>query len=141
MPSWESQASQYPRTGAPGISYFRGEVTAGFHVDCLLYRDDDGELIGILNHYPTDFPPYERRGNVNIWVRPDRRRQGIGTQLSLESVRRWEPIEAEKVRYTRAGLEWATAVEMEYSDTDVMGWRREGWHAWHERIRKQEGGS
>src|ERR1700722_12827312 len=60
MLSWESQAPQYPASGPPGISYFRGEVSDTLFVNCLLYRDENGELVGILNHYPTDMPPYQR---------------------------------------------------------------------------------
>jgi len=133
MPSWESQAAQYSKTGPPGISYFRGHVTADYYVDCLLYRDEDGELVGILNHYPADYPPYEREGSGNIWVHPDRRRQGIGTELVLESMRRWEPLEPKDVRYSEAGLEWATALASKIAGTD-LDFRTEGWEAWHDRI-------
>ena len=46
--SWASQAMQYPDKGSPGIGYFAGEVGGGLPpVDCLLYRDDDGTVIGI----------------------------------------------------------------------------------------------
>ena len=141
VPSWGSQAAQYPRTGPPGISYFRGRVTDDYFVDCLLYRDENGELVGILNHYPEDFPPYERKGNQNIWVRPDRRRQGIGIQLGLESLRRWEPLTPEDLHYTRAGLEWVTAVGTKgvgrrYIDTE-LDYREEGWEAWRDRVTKE----
>jgi uncharacterized protein YndB with AHSA1/START domain len=89
MYTWESQAAQYPPTGPPGISYFRGDLSEELFVNCLLYRDETGELIGILNHYPTEFPPHERAGDENIWVRPDRRRRGIGSALLSEASLRW----------------------------------------------------
>jgi uncharacterized protein YndB with AHSA1/START domain/GNAT superfamily N-acetyltransferase len=92
MYSWGSQAAQYPPKGPPGISYFRGELGDGLHVDCLLYRDESGDLVGILNHYPTDIPPHERAGAQNIWVHPDRRRQGIGSALSAEAFMRWTTV-------------------------------------------------
>ncbi len=135
MPSWESQAAQYPQTGPPGISYFRGQVTASYFVDCLLYRDEHGELIGIANHYPSDLPPYEREGNVNVWVHPQRRRQGIGTELALECVRRWQPHEPQETRYTGAGLKWVTAMSKKYRDLE-LSWRTAGWQVWHDRISK-----
>src|SRR5579875_2443961 len=78
---WESQAHQYPPLDEPGIQYFRAELGDGRWVDCLLHYDDDGRLSGILNHYPQAIPPYEKQGAVNIWVRPDRRRQGIARTL------------------------------------------------------------
>ena len=89
MYTWESQASQYPPTGPPGVSYFRGELSKELYVDCLLSRDETGALVGILNRYPTDFPPHEREGDANVWVRPDRRRQGIGSALLSEASFRW----------------------------------------------------
>jgi uncharacterized protein YndB with AHSA1/START domain len=89
MYTWESQAAQYPPSGPPGISYVRGNVSDEVFVDCLLYRDETGELVGILNHYPVDLPPLEREGDQNIWVRPDRRRQGIGSALMTEASLRW----------------------------------------------------
>jgi uncharacterized protein YndB with AHSA1/START domain len=89
MYPWESQAAQYPPTGPPGVSYFRGDVNKELYVDCLLYRDETGALVGILNRYPTAFPPHEREGDQNVWVRPDRRRQGIGTALLTEASFRW----------------------------------------------------
>jgi uncharacterized protein YndB with AHSA1/START domain/GNAT superfamily N-acetyltransferase len=89
MLTWESQVGQYPLTGPPGISYFRGEVSDTLFVNCLLYRDETGELVGILNHYPTDMPPYQHEGSQNVWVHPDRRRQGIGSDLITEASLRW----------------------------------------------------
>ena len=114
MYTWESQALQYPQTGPQGISYFRGELNAELHVDCLLYRDEAGELVGILNRYPTAFPPHEREGDQNIWVRPDRRRQGIGTALSREATIRWPsglfrgelPPDRGEPKLTETGARW-----------------------------------
>lgn len=79
--SFEHQRQQYPEHGQPGIGYFRGEMGGGVHVDVLLYRDESGNVVGILQHYSYDMPPYQRRGSVNVFVDPQRRRQGIGTSL------------------------------------------------------------
>ena len=92
MYSWASQAAQYPAIGPPGISYFRGNLNDELFVDCLLYRDEKGELVGILNHYPMEIPPLERAGAQNVWVRPDRRRQGIGSALTKEAFMRWTNV-------------------------------------------------
>ena len=102
--SWESQASQYPAYGTPGVTYFPG-VTEYGTVDCLLYRSDAGIVIGILNHYGFD-SPWEKTGNVNIWVRRDQRRKGIGTALITEADRRW-PINLDQQRFTPDGVEFA----------------------------------
>lgn len=100
--SWESQVVQYPEVGVPGISYYRGEVSTGF-VDCLLWRDQYGHVRGVLNHYPKDFPPWETKGNVNVFIDPTARRQGIATALLQEALTRWD-IDFHKQRYTPSGI-------------------------------------
>jgi GNAT superfamily N-acetyltransferase len=113
--SWESQAGQYAPSGLPGIGYER-HYADGFDigpeapVDCLLMRDVHGQLVGILNHYPeTDPGGLEQAGNVNLWVRPDRRRRGIGSMLMRAAQERW-PIRFEQQRYTRDGIAFVTAL-------------------------------
>ena len=99
---FDSQSRQYPKSGRPGITYFRGQVTRDYHVDCLLYRNEDGELVGILNHYPEDFPPYEKKGAVNVRVRPDHQRRGIGSALIVEALERFR-IQADDQRLSSTG--------------------------------------
>jgi GNAT superfamily N-acetyltransferase len=140
MHSWESQAPQYPPTGPPGISYFRGELSDELFVDCLLYRDETGELVGILNRYPADFPPHEREGDWNIWVRPDRRRQGIGTALLIELRFRWGPgPNAGDPKVTESGVQFISALEEKYRGSEYDG-RAGGWEAWRERRAKEREG-
>jgi GNAT superfamily N-acetyltransferase len=106
MYSWESQVCQYPALGAPGIEYFAGVVEGREKpVDCLLWRDDDGRVRGILNHYPIDYPPYEVAGNVNIWVDPDWQRRGIGTALVERCIQMYGQIPVEQQKYTPEGAE------------------------------------
>ncbi|MCU1592139.1 MAG: hypothetical protein JWP11_3395 [Frankiales bacterium] len=100
--SWESQVVQYPEDGPPGVSYFAGEVPGGLPVDCLLWRDEDGALRGILNHYPQDYG-LEKAGNVNLWVQPGYYGRGIATALALEVRRRWPDLDRQQQRYTEAG--------------------------------------
>jgi GNAT superfamily N-acetyltransferase len=78
-------------------------------IDCLLWRDDDGILRGIVNHYPVDYPPYEKAGNVNIWVDPTCRRTGIASQLWAEAVKRWN-VRFQEQRFTQDGVAFARAV-------------------------------
>lgn len=107
--AWETQASQYPPTDEAGIRYFRGDIGGGRWVDCLLHYDESGELTGILNHFPRDIPPYEHRGGVNIWVRPDRRRQGIAGRLIVEGLERWD-LRGDGQRFSSTGAEFARSM-------------------------------
>jgi len=110
--SWESQARQYAERGHPGIGYERHyadgrDVGPTNPVDCLLMRDQGGELLGILNHYPEDGYDHgfliEHAGNVNLWVKPSCQRQGIGTALLAEAEKRWT-IDYTQQRYSPSGL-------------------------------------
>ena len=110
--SWRSQASQYAYRDTPGLSceqHSVGVLGALTIVDCLLWRDEDGLLRGILNHYPDGalrYPstaPLEEPGNITLWVDPQRQRRGIATALIREAVRRWN-IDFDQQRYTPAGL-------------------------------------
>lgn len=140
MYSWESQAVQYPADGPPGISYFRGQLSDELHVDCLLYRDKNGELIGILNHYPSDIPPHERAGDENIWVHPGHRRQGVGSALLLEARVRWGRREGPgDPKLSESGAEWVQALNRRYGGTD-FDWREVGWEEWLERRRQERDG-
>lgn len=103
--SFESQSVQYPETGPAGISYFAGVTDIGT-VDCLLYRASNGELIGILNHYPFD-SQLENTGNVFMVVAPSMRKQGIGLALVFEALDRWPELRTrqriEQQRYSESG--------------------------------------
>lgn len=118
--SWESQAAQYAPKGQPGLSLERhmvsmttgkevfgippelagGDVTV---IDCLLHRDDRGDLDAILNHYDGK-NPLEAKDNVNVWVRPDSRQRGLGTAMVQAAMERWPGVKLERQRYTRDGL-------------------------------------
>jgi len=133
--TWESQVRQYPKVGPHGFHYERFAITIGtgpvlgrdltgairvgkgtYHseVDCILYRNRKGHLVGVLNHYPNDEHELngmilERAGNVNVFVRPNRRRRGIGRRLVHEAMRRW-PIDWSQQAYTEGGRALVAAV-------------------------------
>jgi GNAT superfamily N-acetyltransferase len=90
MMTFESQVAQYADAviDPGGITYFRGVLDTERWVDCLLYWNADGELVGILNHYPQDLP-WERAGNINVFVRPDHYRRGIATRLVDDALLRF----------------------------------------------------
>jgi len=117
--SWRSQACQYSPTGTPGIEYQRYVVT-DFGPDaiseCLLFRDADGDLRGVLNYFPNNIPfkkgtPawercgrqwIEKAGNFNVLVDPSYQRRGVGTTLLRAATERWE-IDFGQQDYTLEG--------------------------------------
>ena len=101
MLDWDSQARWYPERGEPGLSYFPGTTPLGV-IDCLLWRNEAGELVGILNHYPFRTPEGQEPGTFNIWVRPGWQRRGIATRLADEALRRW-PVDLTRQAYTAEG--------------------------------------
>lgn len=98
---WENQAIQYPTNGHD-IELYRAIMKDNKWIDCILYYGDDNLLQGILNYYPFDFPPYEKKGNVNIQVKPDKRRKGIATALLKEAQIRFK-INIKEQDYTSLG--------------------------------------
>lgn len=107
IPQWAifafaPQAAQYPQFGVPGVSYYKGVVSPKVWVDCLLWRDQHGVVLGILNHYSVA-NDWEAVGNVNVFVHPDHKRQGIGTALVAECVARWGPINLEQQKFSPEG--------------------------------------
>lgn len=101
--SFASQACQFPAYGPQGLQTLTVREN-GHPIHCALYRDAQGRLVGILYHYPVDIDPWEKAGNVNIYVHPDHQREGIGTSLAKRASDRWGPFDFGQQRYTAAGL-------------------------------------
>jgi GNAT superfamily N-acetyltransferase len=101
MLGWETQVDQYPPKGAPGLSYFPGVTPLGT-IDCLLWRNEAGELVGIFNHYPFRTPEGQEPGTFNVWVKPGWQRRGIASRLANEALRRWT-IDLARQKYTAEG--------------------------------------
>lgn len=118
--SFNSQKNQYPDHGPTGISYYPGYLNdPGDHVvDCLLYRNEDGKLIGILNHFGFDLPPYQKKGDVLVMVDPKHQRKGIGTALLREAGKLYD-IDLSTQKFTKEGAALANAVSNPwYTDKD-----------------------
>lgn len=106
---WATKAGEYlDMPAAPGqITYHRRPVDGG-HLDVLLHWNTAGVLDGLLQHCPTRLQaPHGgllRAGAVNIYVRADARRQGIGLALRTEAWRRgWIDVTVQQSTYTVAG--------------------------------------
>jgi GNAT superfamily N-acetyltransferase len=109
-----------PEIGAPGIQYLRrrGSVMAFSAdvvatVDCVLYRDNAGLLVGILFRFPKairdDIGLVASAGELSLVVKPDHCRQGIGTALLKEAASRWD-IHWANQSYSAGGLELIKSV-------------------------------
>lgn len=119
MFSWESQRRQFDNirpdisSDGEGTYYIRIDKTIEENfdddtwIDCLIRRDKDGRLVGILYHYPVELP-LERSGNFNIWVDPRERRKGHGTALITEAVKRFK-INFVRQRYSVTGKKFIDA--------------------------------
>ena len=101
MLDWDTQVGWYPPQGPPGLSYYPGQTPLGV-IDCLLWRNEAGEVVGILNHYPFRTPEGQEPGTFNCWVKPGGQRRGIATRLADEALRRW-PVDLTKQAYTAEG--------------------------------------
>jgi len=114
---YASQASQFPVKGKPGLTAQTEEVEPARKVmlasgrsvtepakkvDILTHRGEDGKLQAILYHYPQDIHPFEKKGNVNVFVSPDAQRQGLGTKLLKEADKRYD-INFEQQEWTSGG--------------------------------------
>ncbi len=112
--SWRSQAKQHPAKGAPGIRHHRHTMPDGQIIDCLFHRSLGGELVGILYRYPDGSRFGEKPGAVNLLVRPNRQRRGIGRALLHAAMDRW-PVDPEAQDYTPGGAALMAAVLAERS--------------------------
>jgi GNAT superfamily N-acetyltransferase len=112
--SFEEMAPHHAVHGRPGLGQERLTWWV-WVIDCLLYRDDKGALVGILYHYVKPEAPDEREwapypGCVDVWVKPNCQRRGIGAKLLLEAVLRFG-VNLSKQRYTPAGWRMAKRVD------------------------------
>lgn len=107
---FESQRVQYPEVGEAGLEH-RIEQDGHFpdrDIHCILWRDESGRTVGILNYYPHDFPPYELAGNVNVYIDPDHARNGVASRLMEHALEHWD-IDFTQQNYTVAGARFAEA--------------------------------
>ena len=107
--TWDSQASQYPADGPPGISHLRVQIgppengDSDPRIECLLYRDESGKLVGILNYFPVGVQDLEKPGAGALFVHPEHRRQGIATALSREWLKRWDYWDEGAMTFSASG--------------------------------------
>ncbi len=131
--SWESQSTQYAPTGKPGI-HLEQHTVGNTVIDCLLFRNEDGELVGILNHY-NENNHWQKPGSCNLWVHPDHQRQGIASALLRDAWHRWQ-LSYEHQNWSEEGNAWIGGlVERGKADlSESKPLNEEGWKEHHVRI-------
>lgn len=108
--SWQGQAPQYDQLGPPNEIVYR--IFEKGYVNALLSYDENGQLVGILNHYPHDVVSggtvLEKAGNVNTFVRPDAT-PAVHQRLLRECMRRWHVTEDTEVEFCvgASGQRWS----------------------------------
>lgn len=104
---WDSQVWQYDELGEPGVTVQSEEITLWGQktvVDSVLYRGEDGKLLGILNHF-NENNIWQKPGSCNLWIKPGHQRQGIASALLREAWHRWH-LRYEDQDWTAAGDAW-----------------------------------
>ena len=104
---WEDCFKRLPQSGKAGISYLKTSGDFITYTHTLLYRDNEGKLLGFFEYFPTGTMPdangmREEKGNINILVDPKEWDKGIGTQLLTEACKRWD-VNIEQQLYTPLG--------------------------------------
>lgn len=87
---WSTVREHWPQRGTPGVT-----VTTRSGNDVLLYRKENGQLVGALSRTPA--------GQLNVIVDPAERGKGIGRALVRAAGRRW-PIDLAMQDMTPAGV-------------------------------------
>jgi len=102
---WAAQVQQYPEIGEPGMSYSVESFSDDFPgcvADCLVYRNEQGRAVAVLNHYPQDVGP-EKKGNICFFVDPKMQGKGLGKMMVLEAMKRFD-IKLENQEWTPSGF-------------------------------------
>lgn len=100
---WQVIATKFAQKGMPGITYLKAEYSPEQWIETFVYRDECGNLLGIIDYFPVDTIPHEKKGNVNIFVHPEHRGKGVGLALLKKGDERWD-IDFDKQQYTYSGL-------------------------------------
>jgi len=100
--TWKIIIKGYAERGYPGISYLKTEFESGACLESLLFRDQKGMLLGIMDYFSSDGIPNEVKGNVNVVVHPDFQNKGIGSSLWVAGMKKWQ-IDLNQQLYTPLG--------------------------------------
>ncbi|MGV0050112.1 GNAT family N-acetyltransferase [Mycobacterium colombiense] len=101
-PDFEEYREYYDNRawGFPGISW-QWKKFSNCTVGVVTYRNGKGELVGIHTYFFKAMFGHHA-GHTETLVRPDSRRQGIGTKLLIESIKRFH-INIHHQHYTKDG--------------------------------------
>lgn len=100
---WNKVIKHYPKKGEPGFTFSCQHLFGVRYAEYILFRNEDGEMCGIITYYLQDYFHLEKAGNLNISVDPRYWRKGIGLKLLLEAIKKWD-IDFNKQIYTCSGI-------------------------------------
>jgi len=100
---WNKLVKYYPKQGESGFTFSFHHLFGVRYAEYIIYRNEEGEMVGIITYYLHDYFHLERAGNLNISVDPKYWRNGIGLKLLKEAIRKWN-IDFNKQTYTRSGI-------------------------------------
>lgn len=92
-----------PGKGEPGIQY-QENVRGGKKIQYLIKYDANGLIQGALRYFPVGYPLAKQPGEIEMAVKSEFQKQGIGSELLNEAISRWD-IQAKKQRYTEASAQ------------------------------------
>lgn len=98
---WIKVLRRFSEHGQPGITYSTTNRLFIVVSETLIYRNDVGELVGLLEHFLIDLAD-ETKGNINIMVSPQDMGKGIGLCLLNEAYTRMN-LNLEQQKYTPLG--------------------------------------
>lgn len=144
---WYNDPVEYEGKGVPGgISHRYLEVgNAKIPVNYLLHHGDDGQINGILSHFPEG-TPFEKPGSITVTVHPRHRDKGIGGKLVQEAEKRFG-LKLDEQEFTPLGYEMYRRLKHERGedvpnifnektaalDTDLLDKLTGEFHDWYDK--------
>ena len=97
----------------PHITYYKKRMRMKYIITHLMYRDDEGHLLGYFSYHTVD-RLQEIKRDLNLRVHPRHWREGIGTKLLEMGFKIW-PIDLNEHHYSESGIKFIEAYEKSHN--------------------------